>query len=98
MSDLFLMVLRKYTEGSQAAFNESNEAFKTRIKETLMYSVKLGDHVQDKITKFHGIASVRVDYLSDTIPRFMVEALSADGKPGQSEYFDESRLEPYVTP
>ena len=52
---------------------------------------KMGDFVKDSVTGFTGIITVYSFYITGN-PRVCVEAESVDGKPGESDWFDEERL------
>jgi hypothetical protein len=56
--------------------------------------IKLGDRARDKITGFEGIVIARTDWLYNCV-RFVIQpsALNKDGKPIESESFDEDQLE-----
>ena len=56
-------------------------------------SIKLGSKVKDRISGFAGIATSRVEFLYGCV-RYLVEpeGLTPDGKPIESQYFDEQRL------
>lgn len=54
--------------------------------------VKLGDRVTDRISGFSGIATGRAEYLYGCV-RVQVEPEALhDGKPVESQWFDEQRL------
>lgn len=54
---------------------------------------KLGDLVQDEITKFEGVAFGRADYLYGCAQVLVTpNKLSKDGSPPDSRWFDEQRV------
>lgn len=55
--------------------------------------IKLGDRVQDRISKFKGIVGAKSEYLNGCI-RFLVEpeGLTSDGEPISSQWFDDVQL------
>ena len=57
-------------------------------------AVKLGDKVTDYITGFSGIVTARTEYLYGCV-RVAVEPTELrEGKPVESQYFDEQRVDP----
>lgn len=57
----------------------------------------LGKKVQDRITGFKGIAVARVEYLNDRTSIGVQSQELKDGKPIDTEYFDEGRIEMLMT-
>jgi hypothetical protein len=56
--------------------------------------VKLGTVVRDTITGFTGIATSRTEYLNGCVHvQVQPKAVGKDGKPIDSQYFDEQRIE-----
>lgn len=57
-------------------------------------AIKLGDKVKDLITSFSGLATGRTEFLYGCA-RILIEpeSLSKDGKPVESAWFDEQRVE-----
>jgi hypothetical protein len=55
--------------------------------------VKLGARVQDVITGFQGIATGRAEYLTGCVQVGITPVVGDDGKPGDTRWFDEPRLE-----
>jgi len=56
-----------------------------------MLRIALGDKVQDRISKFRGIVTARIEYLHDTT-RFIVTPEVNDNKFSNGESFTEGRL------
>lgn len=52
--------------------------------------IALGNHMQEKITGFKGIATARAEYLTGCV-QILVEPQY--GRPGRGEWIDELRLE-----
>lgn len=58
-----------------------------------MFQHSLGDKVRDRVTSYDGIVTARTEYLNGCI-RYGVQRdkLTKDGKPQESEWFDENQL------
>lgn len=54
--------------------------------------IQLGLKAKDKITGFEGIITCKVEYLTGCDQYGLTPPVGADGKVGQSEWFDEGRL------
>jgi len=54
--------------------------------------IKLGSKVVDKVTKFTGIATARVEYINGCIQYCVVPEVSKDNKLLEGEYIDIQRL------
>ena len=58
-----------------------------------MKEIKLGQEARDKITGFRGIVTGKAYYMYGCTRYCMVPKVSKDGKTGESEWFDEGRIE-----
>jgi hypothetical protein len=57
-------------------------------------AIKLGSLVKDNITGFEGVATSRVEYLNGCVHvQIQPKTVGKDGKPTESQYFDEQRVE-----
>ncbi|CAN2532565.1 hypothetical+protein [Methylocapsa aurea] len=56
-------------------------------------AIGLGDKVRDVVTHFEGIAVSRIEYLTGCVQFGVSPQVGADGKIGDTQYFDDARLE-----
>lgn len=56
-------------------------------------AIGLGDKVRDVVTHFEGITVSRVEYLTGCVQFGVSPQVGADGKIGDTQYFDDARLE-----
>jgi hypothetical protein len=56
-------------------------------------TVKLGDIVTDSLTGFSGVAVSRVEYINGCVRIEVQPKAMHDGKPIESSYFDEQRVD-----
>lgn len=55
--------------------------------------MKLGDIVMDKISRFKGVATCRLEYLNGCIRWQVTPQELHEGKPLEAHYFDDEQLE-----
>lgn len=53
----------------------------------------LGKEARDKVTKFQGIIVSKITYLTGCDQYVVTPPVGADGKPGETNYFDVGRME-----
>lgn len=62
-----------------------------------MAEIKLGDFVTDSVTGFSGVVLARVEYLNGCVRCEVQSKKLHEGKPIESCFFDEQRLNPEST-
>lgn len=58
-----------------------------------IFTIELGAEVKDKITGFSGIVVLRAEHLFGCATYGIAPKVLADGKKGETEWFDEGRIE-----
>jgi hypothetical protein len=64
------------------------------LKKEKLILVKLGDKVKDSLTGFEGVATARTEYLYGCVHVCVTPTGLKDGKPIESQWFDEQRIDP----
>jgi len=57
-----------------------------------MFKFELGEILKDKITGFQGVAMARTEYFTDCVHYGICQQSLNNGKPGDWEWFDETRI------